>query len=193
MLVVFCLTSFTLFFTPPNYGFIPSHTTVCPSIKYYATLEEILAAKPNIANKSDLAKQKKKSTRISKHKKRMIAEKNKEKEYLSNLIRQKDGDYSTYINRIIEFYNSKLKNVYTDYMSNTKNIDNLENYVIVINDALDDEAMLMLKNKKHHYVVKNLSIIVEGFELLIECKNIGKYDLLSVEMMSKLHDVIHYL
>jgi hypothetical protein len=193
MLFVSCLASFALFFRPADYGFIPAHTTVCPSIKYYATLEEILTAKPMIANKSDLAKQKKKSTRLSKHKKRMLAEKNKEKEYLSNLIRQKDGDYTTYIDRVIEFYNSKLKNVYTDYMSNTKNIDNMEHYVIVLNGALDDEEMLMLKKKKHHYVVKNLSIIVEGFELLIECKNIGKYDVLSVEMMSKLHDVIHFL
>ena len=193
MLFVFCLTSIALFFTPPNYGFIPAHTTVCPSVKYYATLDEILAAKPKISNKSDLAKQKKKSSRLSKHKKRMIAEKNKEKEYLSNLIRQKDGDYATYITRVIEFYNSKLKNVYTDYMSNTQNLDNLEHYVIVLNDALDDEEMLMLKNKKHHYVVKNLSILIEGFELLIECKGVGEYDQLSVEMMSRLHDVIHVL
>lgn len=193
MLFLFSLTQLALFFTPPNYGFIPAHTTVCPSIKYYASLEAILSAKPTVVNKSDLAKQKKKSNRLSKHKKRMIAEKNKEKEYLSNLIQQKDGDYSRYISHIIDFYNSKLKNVYTDYLSNTKNIDNLEHYVIVLNDTLNDEEMLMLKNKKHHYVIKNLSVIIEGFELLIECKGIGPYDSLSVEMMSKLHDVIHFL
>lgn len=191
MLFTLFLTSVALFFTPPNYGFIPSHTTVCPSIKYYGSLEEILAAKnkPTIV-KNDSGKQKKKSNRLSKHKKRMIAEQNKEKEYLANLIRQKDGDYATYITHIIEFYNSKLRNVYTDYMSNTKNMDNLEHYVIVLNDALNDEEMLMLKNKKHHYVVKHLTIIIEAFEFLIECKGIGEYDLLSVDMMSKLHDKI---
>jgi hypothetical protein len=193
MLFSFLLTSVALFYTPHNYGFIPSHTTVCPSVKYYSTFEEILNPVPTIANKSDLAKQKKKSTRLSKHKKRMIAEKNKEKAYLANLIRQKDGDYATYITEVIDFYNSKLKNVYIDYMSNTKNMDNLEHYVIVLNDALDDEEMLMLKNKKHHYVVKHLSILIEGFERLIECKGIGDYELLSVEMMSKLHDIIHQL
>lgn len=193
MLFLFFITTTALFYTPANYGFVPAHTTKCPSIKYYATLEEILTAKPTIVKK-DSGKDKKKSTRLSKHKKRMLAEKNREKAYLSNLIRQKDGDYSTYITRVIEFYNSKLKNVYIDYMSkNTKNIDNLEHYVIILNDALNDEEMLTLKNKKHHYVVKNLSIIIEGFELLIECNGIGEYDMLSVEMMSKLHDVIHFL
>lgn len=192
LFLFYVATSLTLFFTPQNYGFIPSHTTVCPSIKYYATLEEIMSAKkPSIIFEKETAKQKKKSTRLSKHKKRMLAEKNKEKEYLSKLISQKETDYSTYVNDIIEFYNHKLKNTYKQYLSNTKHVDNLEHYVIVLNDILNDEEMLVLKNKKHMYVTRSISNMIDGFELLIECMGIGSYDYLSVDMMSKLHDIIN--
>jgi hypothetical protein len=179
-----------LFYTPANYGFIPAHTTVCPSIKYYATMEEILNQKPTIVKKD---KTHKKTTRLSKYKKRMIYENNKEKKYLANLMSQKkkDGDYGTYVTKLIEFYNSKLILAYTDYVSNNKNMDNLEHYVIVLNDSLNDEEMLFLKNKKHMFVIENLSMIIEGFELLIECIGIGPYDNLSIDMMSKLHDIIH--
>lgn len=195
MLLLLCYASFSLFYTHQTQGgmILQFHTTVCPSMKYYSTYEEIINQKPELVNKNDSAKQKKKNTRLSKHKKRIISQKNKEKAYLSALIEKKDTDYGNYVNDIVEFYNSKLKNIYSDYLSNTKNPVNLENYVIALNTLLDDEEMLTLKNKKHMYVTNSITKMIEGFELLIECMGIGTYDYLSVKMMSTLHDTVHLI
>jgi hypothetical protein len=185
------LTTLSLFYTPHNYGFIPAHTTACPSIKYYTSIEEILSQKPLPTIKK--AKDKKKSVRMSKLKKKMLAEKNKEKEYLTNLIRHKDTDYTTFANEMIEFYNAKLKTGYKEYLGSSKpSTNDFEKYVIVLKDLLDDPEMLYIKNKKHNYITNNILNIIDGFELLIEYMNTSPYDYLSNSMMSTLHDVIYF-
>jgi hypothetical protein len=184
------LATISLFYTPHNYGFIPHHTTVCPSIKYYTTLEEILNQKPEPVIK----KRKEKKTRISKIKKRMLAEKNKEKEYIKSLIYNSEtNDYETFANQMIDFYNAKLKASYKDYMMSKKiDTNEFEKYVMNLKDILDNPEMLYIKNKRYNFITHNILNIIDGFELLVQYTNTCSYDYLTNTMMSNLHDIVYF-
>lgn len=206
MFVLLALCSVTLFYVPQTGGFVPAHTTVCPSIKYYGSLDEILnpvemstastsaSASTFTTVRKESEKLKKRNRDIANRKKRTLLDKKYEEKYLAKLLREKDdnvytdaGRYLKYVKNVIAFYMCKYTTIYKYYIGTSKKTPKFESVTDVLNEILQSEKLFFVKNREHAFISTQLITLIESFELLDECIASGTYDELSPDAMAQLH------
>jgi hypothetical protein len=204
MFVVLTFCSLTLFYVPQTGGFVPAHTTVCPSIKYYGSFDEILnpvqmstttTAATSFTNvRKESAKVKKRNRDIANRKKRTLFDKKNEEKYLAKLLREKDDDvytdasrYLKYVKNVIAFYMCKYITIYKYYIGTTKKTLTLDNATDVLNEILQSEKLVFVKNREHAFISTQILALIDSFELLNESIASGTYDELSPGAMARLN------
>lgn len=192
-----------LFFVPQSpIEFVPSHTTVCPSIKYYSSFDEIInpVKKPSpsfVKTRKESAKAKRQNIHKENHKKRVLANKNRENAYMQKMMRNCDDaetndKYLGYVENILQFYTHKYVCMYKAYIQNAVVESHPDTDSAILTALLKNEKLLLLKNRDYTFIHQRISTLIDRFDLLRDCIANSVFDDLSFGDMSKLKDGYNY-
>ncbi len=186
-MLILLLFSYGICFTHPHFI---SHRTSFSS-KYSPKAQSIKLCSTYQDNKSSIKHTKFKKRKIEKNKQKNAFEtklKYIEDTYDENDVYVIAEKYYKYLINVIDYYTIKFMKIYKAYRNNSIKMEKLEDYSTLLNNALKNDNMLFIRNKKYDYVNIRLNALIDGFDILASCIANCTYDELSDDQLQELQD-----